>query len=109
MAVEGSDFPALGVSQDAGVAEHAGVKFGFFLEFHGVGAGGGGHAPDFEAVGSHCHFAHSGHFGGRERGYDSGSLFAGGGHGVAQRHFLQQGGEVDGFHDFKIFVGSVVA
>lgn len=35
---EDADFPALGVSQDAGVAEHAGVEFGFLLEFHGVGA-----------------------------------------------------------------------
>lgn len=26
------------LSQDTGFAEHAGVEFGFLLEFHGVGA-----------------------------------------------------------------------
>ena len=74
----------------------------------GVGAGGGGHAPEGEVF--EFDFAADGRDGaGEAGGGEGGGFFAGGDEGVAAGDLAQEGGDVGGGDDFEEGVGGVVA
>ena len=83
------------------------VRLGLLLQRQGVGAGGGGHAP--EAEGGEVHPAADGRDGAVEGlGGEGAGFFACGDEGVAGRDAGQQGGDVGGGDDLQESVGGVV-
>ena len=87
--------------------EHLPIRLGFLLQREGVGAGGGGHAP--EAEGGEVHPAADGRDGAVEGlGGEGAGFFARGDEGVAVGDAGQQGRDVRGGDDLQEGVGGVV-